>query len=586
MNVIQNRTQASKSHSPNVVQLKPTLCSASLVKPLRLGVWIDSLTIPIWMSEMLETIEREGHAITSLILVDAEPPETTLTTRPNSTFERLLCKTADTFLQKVIDRGHSGEPASTPVNIAKQFPTTQKIFIEPDPNNRNAPDTESATRTLGSLGLDVILHLATRDPDPSLLQCTRYGTWSLHFSDSKLNRGGPPGYWETMQGWPEIGSELRLHQVDSGQTKVLVRSTSPVYQHEFTKTRDRLYWKTQSFIPRALKQLQAGGQAYYDAISAEPDMKHDALINDLPTPYEHFRMSASRTVSRSWACVRNRYFRQQWGLMFQIANTGYETAPIPSSSELASFKKIVPPQDRIWADPHVVERDSKYYIFIEECLHDVEKGFISVIEMDKKGDYKQPVPILDRPYHLSYPFIFEHQNEFYLIPESGEHENIELHRCTRFPDQWEFVMNLMESEEAADTTLYFHEGLWWLFVNMPAHRNVPKWDELHLFYAKDFRTSDWTPHPANPIVSDVKSARPAGKLFSHRDKLYRPSQNCSYHYGYGMNVSEITTLNTEEYAEKITHQIKPDWDDKIIGTHTISKAGNLTVIDALFEFKR
>ena len=104
--------------------------------------------------------------------------------------------------------------------------------------------------------------------------------------------------------------------------------------------------------------------------------------------------------------------------------------------------------------------------------------------------------------------------------------------------------------------------------------------ELFLFYSDDLLSGQWTPHPLNPIVSDVKRARPAGSLFVEDGKLFRPSQFCSTSYGYGFDLNEIERLSESEYCERTTMSVRPDWDKKVLATHTYSKQGRLTVIDA------
>ena len=47
-----------------------------------------------------------------------------------------------------------------------------------------------------------------------------------------------------------------------------------------------------------------------------------------------------------------------------------------------------------------------------ELIYKSNKGHISVIEMDEKGNYGTPVKVIDRPYHLSYPFIFKHKENY------------------------------------------------------------------------------------------------------------------------------------------------------------------------------
>jgi len=90
----------------------------------------------------------------------------------------------------------------------------------------------------------------------------------------------------------------------------------------------------------------------------------------------------------------------------------------------------------------------------------------------------------------------------------------------------------------------------------------------------------------NPIVTDIKTARPAGKLFNYNGKLYRPSQNCSNHYGYGLNISEITALNTNKFEEDLIFAIKPDWDKAINCTHSFNSAEQLYISDIKIKRKR
>ena len=59
----------------------------------------------------------------------------------------------------------------------------------------------------------------------------------------------------------------------------------------------------------------------------------------------------------------------------------------------------------------------------------------------------------------------------------------------------------------------------------------------------------------NPIVSDIISSRPASKIFTYKNKLYRPSQNASKKYGYGMAINEIIKLNEHKNKEKIIEYI-------------------------------
>ena len=127
--------------------------------------------------------------------------------------------------------------------------------------------------------------------------------------------------------------------------------------------------------------------------------------------------------------------------------------------------------------------------------------------------------VLERPYHLSYPFLFTYDGVTYMIPESSENGAVELYRADSFPDRWRFVRNLIPDIDAADATLVHENGKWWLFANVRQAPGVSPWDELFLFFSDDPVSGRWESHPMNPIVSDCRSARPAGAFIRRGGRL-------------------------------------------------------------------
>jgi hypothetical protein len=258
--------------------------------------------------------------------------------------------------------------------------------------------------------------------------------------------------------------------------------------------------------------------------------------------------------------------------MFNLGATG----PVP----FKDFKKIVPPKDRFWADPNVVQKDNRYFVFIEEYALKTKKGHLSVFEVDQSGKHSLPVRILEKEYHLSYPFVFESNGRYYMVPESAENKTIDLYECTEFPYKWVQKMSLKENIKAVDTTLLFYQGKWWLFTGISENEDSFPEVELFLFFSDDLFTRDWKPHPLNPIISDVKRARPAGRIFMKDRKLFRPSQDCSKTYGYGFDLNEIKILSETEYVEESAVAVRPDWDKNIFATHTYGIEGQFQIIDA------
>src|SRR5256886_5899957 len=161
------------------------------------------------------------------------------------------------------------------------------------------------------------------------------------------------------------------------------------------------------------------------------------------------------TVTGVQTCALPILFGDQGILLFDLRNE--------LSSSLWRFKRIVPPRDRCWADPHVLYRNGTYHIFIEEFLRDRGTGHIAVMQMDDTGRYSAPQPVLTRSYRLAYPFVFEWQGDYYMIPETSANKTVEVYRCLEIPTRWAFCGTLMENVTAGGTTLYFDGPKWGVF---------------------------------------------------------------------------------------------------------------------------
>jgi len=191
--------------------------------------------------------------------------------------------------------------------------------------------------------------------------------------------------------------------------------------------------------------------------------------------------------------------------------------------------------------------------------------------------------ILERPYHLSFPNIFEHEGVYYMIPETGDNKTVELYEATLFPYEWKFKHNLMEDTRAYDSNLVFHNDLWWLFAAVAESKDCPTTEELYVFYADSPISQHWTAHANNPIISDASSARPAGKIIEKNGVLIRPSQDCAGSYGAGINFNEIVTLDKTSYKENRINTLFADWDKTLSGVHTFNFDSKYTVSDAMYR---
>ncbi len=525
---------------------------------LRVAIVVDNSNVQAWVYRSIEHILKLDHVEIDCVLLD--PPKENAPS---------LC-----FIQKLLN------------NLSIKF--FDSDIAGPDYRQREninnlLSDIPVQNHAEVAVEADVLINYTDHALENQEKLDVTYGVWNHLFNEGSSHRTGYEGFWETFTSRPEIGSSLQVVHPKLTHPCTLQKSYSCTHEASVYGTNNPNYWKSSSFAARGLKNIQHGGkgnEAFFSRLNSKQDSstRSGHSIQTLaPNSVQYTLLLAKKIFFK--ITKKRKYLQnfEQWFLLYSLNPA--------TSSDMSSFIKLVPPKDVFWADPHVIYENDRYYIFIEELPFVTDKGYLSVIEMDKKGNYTAPKKILEKDYHLSYPNVFKHQGEYYMIPESFDNFTVELYKCVQFPHQWEFIMNLMEGVQAADTTLHFENGKWWLFTNIMENTGASPHDELFLFYTEDtendFITTEWIPHSLNPIVSDVKTARPAGKIFTENGKTFRPSQNCSHHYGYGVNINEITLLSETEYKEKLITCIEPDWDKDVIATHSYSKVKGLVVMDGI-----
>nr|WP_181703520.1 formyl transferase [Chthonobacter albigriseus] len=232
---------------------------------------------------------------------------------------------------------------------------------------------------------------------------------------------------------------------------------------------------------------------------------------------------------------------------------------------------------RFYADPFPIEHRGKLTLFVEDFPHRTGKGIISAVEFGPQGPVGIPRPVLELPVHLSYPFVFEAEGEMWMIPETSGAGTVELFRATRFPDGWTRESVLVSGVTASDATLVHHGGLWWIFATVRDGGGSFS-DALHLWSAPDFR-GPYTAHPRNPVLVDIASARPAGRIVERGGALFRPVQDCRKGYGVALGIARILKLDQDGFEQSVETILTagPAWPGRRI--HTLNAAGGLEFID-------
>jgi hypothetical protein len=553
--------------------------------PLRIGLLLDSRDeIPAFHAKVIEDIKASNFAVIELLVIrKAAAPEAGKP--PNSRALRFLRHVTDAKLRKrllydlYLRLDARMKPSDDPLAKVDSTDLLSGITtFEVDPAGENLVDgfPADAPEKIQSHDLDVLVRLGFDSLRGDILKAARYGVWSYHHGDNEFYRGHPSYFWELYEGCSLSGVTLQVLSDDLGGGLVLCKSVFAT-ERTLSVSRNRYtpYWGASDLIIRKLNELHRFGWDYVleKTIPAAPYRgKRD--VYSTPTNRDILPWLGPILLKKAVAYPFREQTVQHWRIATRV--NGKPLYDSDSDADFSGVRWIDSPKGHFWADPFAFEHEGKCWAFFEDYSYKQKRAGIACAEVSPQGELGPPVPCLEHPtHHYSYPHIFRAGSEIFMIPESYESNSVDLFRCQRFPNQWVREMTLLEGK-FVDTTIWEHEGLWW-FATTSAEPS-PSAGCLLLFYSASL-TGDFHFHPANPISTDIRRNRGAGRIFRSQDRLIRPSQSCAPTYGYSVSFNEITELSRERYSERLIRTITPEHWAGLSGVHTYNCAGNLELID-------
>ena len=281
---------------------------------------------------------------------------------------------------------------------------------------------------------------------------------------------------------------------------------------------------------------------------------------------------------RPLATVFNKLFRmQQWYV-------GWARAPLqrfiddPASIE---FTWIIPRDKRVFiADPFGVEAPDGHLIILAEKLVQ-GRSHGEIVRIDTRDpDASSWVPLLRKPWHLSYPYIVQDGARRFVVPEQGASGTVSAYPLNERLEIDPTPSWTLPDCPALDSSPFFHDGRWWMFS---ARRGQPHWGGPLLLHHAPALEGPWTAHPMNPVVTDYGRARPGGRVISSEGRLLRPAQDCARVYGEGSVIHEILELTPTRYAERTLRRISPQdlRAPQGVGCHHLDHTGSHVLVDAM-----
>lgn len=438
--------------------------------------------------------------------------------------------------------------------------------------------SDLACAQVRELGIDVLVAIGCDVDDRRLASLCGAGIWHCEFgtgSGSDLRFVGAGEFFGTA-----AESRIRLHQrggtpsEDRVLSELLLRIE---HSHSLVQFRQRLLLESCQLLILALYRLHSQLQPLASrglVASAEPAAGTGSQA-DLPILSWMARPIARRAE-------RLLTGRSAYAPVWKIALRRIAAdAPVDAVlRDRAGFRFLDAPRGHAWADPHLVDYQGRTLLFAEELKVDTAaSGKIVCLEIDGNGAVANRMLCVDRPYHLSFPQVFVHAGEHFMIPESVMDGTVQLLRARRFPDDW-VLESVLFRGGAVDTVHWFdeHSGKWLFVTSMGGMAGQYPYT---MVFVADSLTAPWRLHPCSPIATTVQTERNGGALFRRGDALIRPVQDGRLRYGHSLQWQEITAFSPSAYSERPCGRVEPDWAPGMLGTHSYTRSREWEALDAL-----
>ena len=345
-----------------------------------------------------------------------------------------------------------------------------------------------------------------------------------NYDDSALDGIARLGVWrlhadgarEVVEGAPLTACSLRVRLAAGEEPRIAAQAWTRTERMSIARNRERVLARATGLAARALRDAQRYGRGWLEQCRAMPETSQSII--------QPSRALLALARNRAASLVSSLRYAEQGCIAHRPANG-------PITPALEHFTRL----PGSWRAPFAAGK----HIFFED------HGRIGVL-----GPGIEPTMLFEG----TFPSVVDD----YLLTSDTR-----LYRCVEFPLKWRFERQLVEFCNYA--ILHRASDRWWLFATGEFD------DELNLFHATKL-TGPWIPHARNPVKSDARGARPAGRLYWRNGALYRPGLVNAPREAMGVTIHRVLRLTPHEYAERPVETIP--------GVRTVNYCSELTVVDA------
>ncbi|EFE06949.1 glucosamine inositolphosphorylceramide transferase family protein [Citrobacter youngae] len=271
--------------------------------------------------------------------------------------------------------------------------------------------------------------------------------------------------------------------------------------------------------------------------------------------------------------IKMLFYHESWDIMI-IKDHGSHLFPdntleILSTSDAQQLKKKYTFQ----ADPFIIEKDDKLYVFYEAFSFLNSKGTLRCRILDRELAEIDDVKLEgfdDLKCHLSFPFLIDINDQLFMIPESSERKEVILFQSVEFPTRWQQIKVLLSDTEVTDNIF--------LSINNVCYLLSTTMDNEIVIHAADHIYGQWQRITPALNVSNHHH-RGAGAPYLVDDKMYFLTQECTPEtYGKSIYIKKLVTLNDTVFDESLIEKITSSINHSD-GVHTLNFSNNYIVYD-------
>jgi hypothetical protein len=551
------------------------------MKKLKIGIIVDGMTVPKYYLDFINQICEEKSFFVEPVIINQKinspnnhntQPFTKLVQKIYknglaSVIRSLLSRIIFFLETKALLKQEIYESFDVKTSIDNELRVLE-ICPEISPSGFVYRYNQESIRLILDLDLDLMLRFGSGILRGDILNICKFGVISLHHGDNREFRGTPAGFWEVFYSAPSSGFIIQqlTEELDAG--KVLYRGNIMTASY-WLKNSANIQIKSMFFLNKLLKNISLN--------ESLPPGESSAIISS-----KLFRYPSLGILIKYFIQVHVPAFLTSLrGFFFKLKKRRWHVAFIKTDNLELDFTKVhsIPnPQDGFLADPFVIEYADQSYCFVEEFSYKQNKGKISTYLLSE--DSAQPLgTALEETFHLSFPYLIEHNQDLFMIPESASNNDIRLYKNISFPNEWVLEKILIKNVDAADTVVFYQDNMWFMLTNICSSNVSDHQSELHLFSSKELVSDNWSPAPSNPITFDSLKARNGG-CFAYNGKQYRVNQvHDKSHYGKALQINEISKITPSSMVEKNILSMEPNFFKNINSTHHYDKSKYFVVFD-------